>query len=156
MGGTLMRRYLISLLLVWALGACGTVGTSPQPQTRTSRDTALGQARVSLELFSGREPPTWDLSPDNTQKLLDLVAALPASSRAVPVRDLGEYGGFFVNLPDGRVLRIYKGVVTSTIGNTVSTFEDPSQELERLLVDSTKGQIPEDLYAQVVSQANLP
>ena len=116
----------------------------------------MGQAQIRLQIYSGREPPTWSLSAADTTRLVNLVAALPSGDRSVPEAKLGEYGGFFVDLPNGSKLRVYEGVVDSTAGATTKTLVDSAREVERLLVDSAKPHIPENLYTQVVSQANLP
>ncbi len=121
-------------------------------------DLANLKGTVTLDVYSGRVNPVWDLS---STTITDLVAALdqlkttPSFEGPDPDSRLG-YRGFIVELtykPSGAVrhLAIYQGGIKET-GAQVKFYVDPDRKIEKLLLESARSQINADLYTSVQSE----
>ena len=119
----------------------------------------MAQAYVTLHIFSGREPPTWSLSPSDTKMLIDLMTSLSPGTQPLPEGQLG-YRGFVVKLADSTsavsgTLTVYKDIVKYESGNTTKPFSDPERRVEQLLVISAKANLPADLYQTLKEQVGI-
>jgi hypothetical protein len=91
---------------------------------------------VELDVFSGRPNPTWSLSVEQAEELLEAFQNLPPTDKLSPETGLG-YRGFILSNPD-RIgglsphIRIYGGIVTMTDGYVQAYRDD--HEIEQLLL----------------------
>lgn len=131
-------------------GASGTAG----PQGSEARD-AMSQARASVDIFSGREPPTWGLSAEEARAVREAVQALPGGSRPIPDVGLG-YRGFSVEWPDGARARVYRDVVEYTERGSTVLREDAGRTVEQRLLAGARPALGPELYRDVEEQVRPP
>lgn len=115
--------------------------------------------KVELDIFSGREAPTWSLSEKEEKILLPMVGSLPIT-KPVEFRENLGYRGLIVKLPNPAssaiaTLKVYNGIIRYETGNQVKFFIDPDRAVERLLVISAKPHISPDLYNLVLRESEL-
>jgi hypothetical protein len=117
------------------------------------------QTKVSIDIFSGREAPTWSLSATEVKTLIPMIDTLPITDTVKFRDDLG-YRGITVNLPDpvsGSIstLKVYNGVIQYDTGSKTKFFTDTDRHIERWLLVSGKPHIPPDLYIMVERESKL-
>ncbi|WP_161665044.1 hypothetical protein [Corallococcus silvisoli] len=108
-------------------------------------------ARASVDVFSGREPPNWALSADESRALREAVDALPAGTRPLPDVGLG-YRGFTVTWADGAKATVYRDVVELAVGGRTQLREDASRAVEERLLLGSKAHLDPELFTVVASQ----
>src|SRR5690242_3486970 len=97
--------------------------------------------RVTVDVFSGRPNPSFDLDPDEADGIRQAIGSLPASTAGRPEPpDLG-YRGWTIE--DERLGRVH------VYGENVGDRADASRSLERLLLASARrhlgpGAVPEE------------
>jgi hypothetical protein len=95
---------------------------------------------VTVDLFSGRPNPEFDLDPHEAEHVLELLASLAAApGRSAEPPPLG-YRGFVVETGGGTRLHVFHGLVIDSRG----THEDPDRRLERLLLESARRHLGPD------------
>jgi|GEM_PF-920304 hypothetical protein len=153
------QRIITITLVVGLLIAVGTIGTLFALKTPAS-PVALGGSSLSVEadLFSGRPNPTWQLAPNDIQALQDDLAPLPL--RAIPATTFDGLGyrGFIVRMigdpqRDTLTIRVYHDIVRIEHSGTTTVYEDVTQKVEHLLMQSARHNVPPDIYAILLSAA---
>jgi hypothetical protein len=151
------QRIITITLVVGLLIAVGIIGTLFALKTPAS-PVALGGSSLSVEadLFSGRPNPTWQLAPNDIQALQDDLAPLPL--RAIPATTFDGLGyrGFIVRMIDDPQrdtlkIHVYHNIVRIERGGTTTVYEDVTQKVEHLLMQSASHNVPPDIYAILVS-----
>ena len=114
---------------------------------------AQGQAPVpsllvELDAFSGRPNPRWELSGRQATDFAVRLRALPPARDAQLDQDGLGYRGFIVRAAEGSLdgydeLRLYRGTVVARQGSGAKAFSDPERILERQLLDSARGRVPD-------------
>jgi hypothetical protein len=109
---------------------------------------------VELDAFSGRPNPRWELSgPQATEFVTQLRALPPAPDARLSEDGLG-YRGFIVRSTEGSLngyeeLRLYRGTALARQGGRTTAFSDPDRNLERRLLDSARGRVPDAVLEYV-------
>jgi hypothetical protein len=101
---------------------------------------------VTLDVFSGRPDPHWNLPAAQNTEFERRLAALPPAPVAQPDTPLG-YRGFTVS---GRPepVQVFRGRVTAG----QKTLADPGRDLERWLLDTGRNSIDSSLAGYVGSE----
>jgi hypothetical protein len=115
----------------------------------------MAQAHVSVDLFSGRENPSWALPAEEARRVREALQTLPAGTRPLPDVGLG-YRGFTVVWEDGARATVYRNVVEYTARGQTVLLEDSERGLEKRLLAGAKGHLAPELYAAVDSQVQSP
>ena len=138
-------------LLVFNLLTCGH---HYQPQTMPAAATPnnVRKAKVTLQVYSGRENPTWNLSEKQISDLLALLGGLSKSEPAALPDNLG-YHGFQVELAGNAAEKTqeivaFKGRVIYKSADADQYFTDPERRLEMFLLNSA-GSLNKELYKSV-------
>jgi hypothetical protein len=114
---------------------------------------ADGQAKVTLDIYSGRQNPTWSLTKEQAENLLVIVKGLPASDPCDFFDGLG-YRGFKVNLTSpvaGKTsaIMVYRGRVRYDDGRQVKYLTDKDRRIEQLLLKYGSPHLTPGLYKTV-------
>mmetsp|Transcript_684 Transcript_684/g.2426 ORF Transcript_684/g.2426 Transcript_684/m.2426 type:complete len:116 (-) Transcript_684:196-543(-) len=109
--------------------------------------------RVTALLFSGRQDPTWELTPEEAAELASrLAAAAQTATKTDDVNRLG-YRGLSVRTDGSETAVVYGGVINrSGEGNVV----DSGREVERFLAEGSVGKLPNDTSELIVSSVAVP
>jgi hypothetical protein len=107
------------------------------------------KAKVTLQVYSGRENPSWNLSEKQISDLLALVGDLPKSEAFTLPDNLG-YRGFQVELAEKAAEKTqeivaYKGRVLYKSAEADKYFTDRERRLEMFLLNSADS-LNEELY----------
>jgi hypothetical protein len=116
-------------------------------KTQTTRNSTLNNvksASVTLQIYSGRENPKWNLTDKQANELLALLDNLPESQPIVFNGGLG-YSGFRVTWDENgaepkREIFAYRGQILYRNDNSKKYLTDPERSLEKFLLktgDST-------------------
>ena len=103
---------------------------------------------VELDIFSGMPNPTWILTNAAADNFLKQLAALPPTSARELSGNLG-YRGFIVQCTEGentRLIRIQKGIVHISEGETNVYAYDANRELERWVLNTGRSQLKDEIY----------
>lgn len=141
------RMLLVAALpLVAALAAC-------QPRPAVQAAAPGPQARVELDVFSGRPNPAWDLNASQVAQFAGLLAALPEAPAAAPPGQLG-YRGFIVQLSDpATTVQVYDATVWVTAGAETAHRADQGRALERwLLATADRSQVDAEVLAMIENE----
>lgn len=119
-----------------------TCGHNYQQQSLSVAATPnnVKKAKVTLQVYSGRENPSWDLSEKQSSDLLALVGDLPKSESFTLPDNLG-YRGFQVELTENAAEKtqeivVYKGRVLYKSAEADRYFTDRERRLEMFLLNS--------------------
>lgn len=134
-------RICFLIALTGILIACGrTAATPPTPTPQPGTAATDGPealpatVEVTLQIFSGRPDPNWQLSDEQAADLQDQLAELsPGGIYAMP-ENLG-YRGFNLNYGE-RAVHVYQDQVRITEAGEDSWRVDKSRTLEMWLLDS--------------------
>ena len=116
---------------------------------------------VELDAFSGRPNPRWELTGTRAAEFLARLHALHPTRvdrsgseglgyRGVVVRTTAEAANDF-----GEV-RLYRGTVFVRHRDRVETYSDPQSTLERWLLDSARGHVPQSVLSYIQSELERP
>ena len=113
--------------------------------------------RVTLDVFSGRENPFWDLSPEKESELFARLASLKVSPSGRRPPDVLGYRGFIVTALTGDLceyeeIRVFPKRVIALRGGRTLYFSDPDRTLERWLLASSRDYIEADLLKELSAQ----
>lgn len=121
-----MRR--IPLLLVWllAVSACGA-----------ATEVDHGPATITVDVFSGRPNPAWDLDAAAAAAIVAAWQHLGATGPAEYPGHLG-YRGVSADFADGLRLVVTGGVAMASEGTARA---DTGRALERMLIETGRGRL---------------
>lgn len=134
-------RQLGLLLLAPLLITCAAGPSAPAaPQDAAMTNQSGKRAEVTLDIYSGRENPSWELSGEQLGALVSALDGLPATERADFFDGLG-YRGFTAVIKDaaaGKTERVKacKGLILYTSGGAEKFLKDKDRRVEKLLLES--------------------
>lgn len=137
-----MKHVTVWLLALFIL-AC-SLDTKTQTRSRNLTPKNSKSAVVTLQIYSGRENPKWNLTGRQANELLALLNDL-SKSQPLAFHDGLGYTGFRVVLNERgtkREIIAYRGQILYQNGNSKEYFTDPERRLEKFLLktgDSTLG-----------------
>ncbi|MCE7002417.1 hypothetical protein LWC34_06160 [Kibdelosporangium philippinense] len=105
------------------------------------------EARVELDIFSGRPNPTWSLSAADTAILNGKLAALPPATPSPLANPLG-YRGFIVRLKQATVT-VQNGTVWTKRGSELAHHRDPDRAVERWLLNTGRPFLDDEVFTVV-------
>jgi hypothetical protein len=147
---------LASLLMTCAVGQSGPTASRSAAMTNDSKKKAV----VTLDIFSGRENPSWELSGEQLGALASVLGALPETEPAAFFDGLG-YRGFRVVITDeatGKTegIKAWKGLVLYSAGGADKFLKDKDRRAERLLLESGEGHLKAELRDAVRLEIEPP
>lgn len=110
--------------------------------------------QVELDAFSGRPNPRWELTEAQKEEFLSMLRELnPAERQSSTLGGLG-YRGFVVRGKERSVngydeVRIVHGIVEALSVDHSDSFNDPERHLERFLLRSAYGHVPESVLQYI-------
>jgi hypothetical protein len=112
---------------------------------------------VELDAFSGRPNPRWELTDTQAAEFLARLRALRSTKDSNFGNEGLGYRGFIVRMRREPVdgfdqVRLYRGTVLVRHGDRAETLSDPGRILERWLLDSARGHVPESALLYVQSE----
>lgn len=130
-------------LLAFFMLACG-LDSKTQARSRNSTLKNVKSATVTLQIYSGRVNPEWNLTDKQANELLALLDNLSESQPSIFPSHLG-YTGFRVAWDENgtkakREIVAYRGQILYRNDNSKKYFTDPERRLEKFLLktgDST-------------------
>lgn len=138
------------------------VGPSSPTASRSAAMTndSKKRADVTLDIFSGRENPSWELPGEQLDALASVLEALPETEPAAFFDGLG-YRGFRVVITDeatGKTegIKAWKGLVLHSAGGADQFLKDKDRRVERLLLESGGGHLKTDLRDAVRLEIEPP
>lgn len=154
-----MKVFVLNLALLLAAGAL-TMNQPQRSQTAVRNNKVEEQAKVTLNVFSGRRDPTWSLSKEQAESLLSIVKELPACDQRKFFDGLG-YRGFQVTMSRPITERrskvtVYRGRVRYDDGGNVKYLADEDRQIEQLLLKSGSPHLKPGLYKTIERQIRLP
>ena len=157
-----MKQFL-GLLLASLLLTCTAVRSAQNVAQPTRTDNNVEeqqQARVTLNIFSGRKNPTWLLSKEQADKLASIIKELPTVNSTRSFDGLG-YRGFRVTFPSTMLgkpteITVYKGKVRYSDGCSVKQLADKDRRIERLLLKSGSSHVDAEVYKTVEREIERP
>lgn len=105
----------------------------------------MSSCTITLQLFSARKDPAWNLSVSEEEKIISLWNSLEtfkSFEQFVPA--LG-YKGFEVNCSDSNLLVFRQYVRLMRKGKPFEYRLDPDRQLEKFLIEKTKTEISQDI-----------
>jgi hypothetical protein len=125
---------------------------SPKP-TQTSDTQVMNQAKVELDIYSGRVNPSWVLTEAETDELQTLLSQVQRTRSIEFVDNLG-YRGFLVDLSDPKSrkilkLKVFKSIIRVQENGSTQFFTDVNREVEHWLLKSGKSYLPYDEYQKL-------
>jgi hypothetical protein len=155
-------KQIMLFLLVPLLITCAVSRSEPAAPGKAAMTNGAGKkAKVTLDIFSGRENPSWQLSEEQINKLLSTLDALPTSERVRFFDGLG-YRGFLVSLTEAASskeagsIKAYKGAVLYSAGGVEKFFTDKERRVENLLLESGGSQLGADIRDIVKREIEPP
>ena len=139
-----MKNVTIWLLALLILSC--SLNYKTQTRSRNSTLKSVKRATVTLQIYSGRENPKWNLTGKQVNELLALLDNLSKSQPIIFNGGLG-YTGFRVALDKNgtktkREIIAYRGQILYRKDNSKEYFTDSERSLEKFLLktgDSTPG-----------------
>jgi hypothetical protein len=124
-------------LLAFFMLAC-SLDSETQTRSRNSTPKNVKRATVTLQIYSGRENPEWNLTGKQANELLALLDNLSESQPIVFHSHLG-YTGFRVAWDENgtktkREIIAYRGQLLYRNDNSKKYFTDPERSLEKFLL----------------------
>lgn len=115
---------------------------------------------VKIDVFSGRQNPTWNLSPEECQHFISLFHTLSEFEHEHrEVEGLGYRGIRVFELPievgDYDEVNVSGGVVFTRKGIELHYFVDNGREIEIWLLQTGQGIIDDSLYQGIVEQLKV-
>lgn len=154
-----MKVLVLSLALLSAV--CPLTMSQPKRSRSAMRnDQPEGQAKVTLNIFSGKKNPTWSLSKEDVESLLSIVKGLPAADSGDFFDGLG-YRGFQVSMSGPATaarsrITVYRGRVRYDDGGNVRYLADKDRQVEQLLLKSGSLHLKPGLYKTVEREVQPP
>lgn len=154
------KTLFVLLSLVMLLGACAqhSAISGNAEIANTAEDAELLQPSVvELDVFSGRENPTWTLVDEQTLALGQILAGLQQADQSTARFEGLGYRGFLVQLvaPESRaVSNLYagSGMVEIESGGEKTVYLDPDHQVEKWLLESGKTYLEAGLYVSMLEE----
>jgi hypothetical protein len=148
---------------IWLLAFCFlacAIDDKRQTLLVAATPVNVKNAKVTLQIFSGRENPSWSLSEKQIVELLTLLDNLPKAERGDFPDGLG-YRGFQVELTENtpeKTHRIvaYKGRVFYKTAEAEKYFADRDRRLETFLLKSGDSHLDDDLSKYIKDEIESP
>jgi ABC-type Fe3+-hydroxamate transport system substrate-binding protein len=152
-----MRSLLVIVAITFFI-ACA----SSQAERKTNvtvPNKSMREAKVTLNIFSGRENPSWRLSEEQIEKLMPLLQDLPKSDNTSFDDGLG-YRGFEVVLTDPvdkkvRSIVVYNGKILSKTREAEEYFNDLDRQLEAFILQTGSKYLEPEIYNLVKKEIEL-
>jgi len=132
--------------LAMAIGTIVCCSAERAPATGGARGP---QARVELDLFSGRPNPAWVLSAADARTLQAMLESLSPRPALEQASGLG-YRGFVVKIStdtgEAATVRAYKGIVRQDIGALVAYRHDAERQIEKWLLQTGRPTLDPQTY----------
>jgi hypothetical protein len=130
------------------------------PQAAATMNDMKRQVKVELNVFSGRENPTWLLSTQQADAFVSALDELPISDPKSFPDGLG-YRGFRVTLTDTALeeaitVTVYKGTVRRDDKSGAKYLTDKDSRVEKLLLESGISRLDPNLYEVVQKEIAPP
>jgi hypothetical protein len=140
-------------LLAFCFLACAIKDKRPTPLTTAATPVNVKNAKVTLQIYSGRENPSWSLSEKQIDELLALLKDLPKAEPS-DFRDGLGYQGFRVVLTENatkksREIVVNKGQVLYKTAEADAYFADRERRLEKFLLKSGDSHLDEKLSKSI-------
>lgn len=125
-----------------------------QQQTAAAATPSGAVAYATLDIFSGRPNPRWQIDDAATTAILAQLAQLaPANKGFTPVNKLG-YRGFIVELPDSATgktstISVYRQSVVQRSEGVAVVYDDPSSAIEQILISSAQQHTEPAVYQAI-------
>jgi len=118
------------------------------------------KAKVTLQIFSGRENPSWSLSEKQIDELLALLKDLPKTEPSDFQGGLG-YQGFRVVLTENTTEKtheiiVYQGRIFYKTAQAEAYFADRDRRLEKFLLKSGDSHLDDKLPKSVKDEIESP
>jgi hypothetical protein len=151
-----MKNVTVWLLALFIL-AC-SLDTKTQTRSRNSTPKNVKNAAVTLQIYSGRENPKWNLTSRQANELLALLGNLSKSQPRAFNDGLG-YTGFRVELNERgtkREIIAYRGQILYRNDNSKEYFTDPERRLEKFLLKTGDSTLGTGRAKRTEQEINLP
>jgi hypothetical protein len=144
-----MRQVWLFLLATLLMTCAAGPGSPAASRSAASTNDSEKSAEVSLDIFSGRESPSWELTTEHLGALAPVLESLPETEPAAFFEGLG-YRGFRVLVTDGATkktegIKAWKGLVLYSAGGVEKYLKDKDRRVERLLLESGGGHLQADV-----------
>jgi len=112
-------------------------------------------AQAWIDVYSGRPPPEWTLTPEETEELRSLLSTLP-SGGAPPPGGLG-YRGILVSIPGESIVATLRagGGVVAPEPEDGTTLADTGRRVERYMWESARRHLAPDVIETLEPHAHL-
>jgi hypothetical protein len=148
---------------IWLLAFCFlacAINDKRQTLLVAATPANVKKAKVTLQIYSGRENPSWSLS---EKQIDDLLALLNNLSKAKPgdfPDNLG-YRGFQVELTENtseqtHEIVAYKGQILYKTADAETYFTDPDRRLEIFLLKSGDSCLDDNLSKSIKDEIESP
>jgi hypothetical protein len=143
-------------VVIWLLAFCFlacAVNDKRQTLLVAATPANVKKAKVTLQVFSGRENPSWSLSEKQIDELLALLNDLPKAEPSDFQEGLG-YHGFQVALTENATEKphkivAYKGQILYKTVEADAYFTDPKRRLEMFLLKSGESYLEDSLSKSI-------
>jgi hypothetical protein len=134
---------LSKLLFIFLQVGCSALNPSSQPGF---------DAAITIDVFSGRTNPTWNLSSEEVKTLQEMLDSLSSAESTRPRPDRLGYRSIIVDLEKDNStdrLFVYEGQVEWETTSGARFYSDPDRALERWLLSTGQRHIEPDLYETI-------
>lgn len=148
---------------IWLLAFCFlacAINDKRQTLLVAATPANVKKAKVTLQVFSGRENPSWSLSEKQIDELLALLKDLPKAEPSDFQDGLG-YSGFQVVLTENTTEKTHKivarkGQILYKTAEADAYFTDPKRRLEMFLLKSGESYLEENLSKYIKDEIESP
>ncbi|HEX8249639.1 MAG TPA: hypothetical protein VF599_15790 [Pyrinomonadaceae bacterium] len=147
-------------LLAFCFLACG-INDKRQTLLVAATPANVKKAKVTLQIFSGRENPSWSLSEKQIDELVALLKNLPKAEPSNFQDGLG-YSGFQVVLTENTTektqeeIAAHKGQIFYKTAEADKYFNDPDRRVEIFLLKSGDSYLDDKLSESIKDEIESP
>ena len=149
---------------IWLLAFCFlacTINDKRQTLLVAATPANVKKAKVTLQIFSGRENPSWSLSEKQIDELVALLKNLPKAEPSNFQDGLG-YSGFQVVLTENTTektqeeIAAHKGQIFYKTAEADKYFNDPDRRVEIFLLKSGDSYLDDKLSESIKDEIESP
>lgn len=148
---------------IWLLAFCFlacTINDKRETLLIAATPTNVKKAKVTLQVFSGRENPSWSLSEKQIDELMALLNDLPKAEPSDFQDGLG-YRGFQVVLTENKTEKTqeivaHRGQIFYKSAEAARYFTDPNRRLETFLLKSGDSYLDDGLFKSIKDEIESP